>query len=37
MSDQGTEEKDLGALDATVSTDDKPVDTRINDFSLARA
>ena len=29
MSDQGTEEKDLGAQDATVSAGDKPADTRI--------
>ena len=29
MSDQGTEEKDLGAQDSTVSAGDKPADTRI--------
>ena len=29
MSDQGTEEKDLGAQDATLSAGDKPADTRI--------
>lgn len=29
MSDQGTEEKDLGAQDSTVSAGEKPADTRI--------